>query len=81
MDASRKGNYNGVDAVLQNKLARVCAIVGIEAFAEVAPLVEQAMHEEVMELLLAWLKQARHVEIHRLVPLERSLAWSELTPS
>jgi AcrR family transcriptional regulator len=41
------------------------------ALAEVAPLVERAMHEEVMELLLTWLKQASCAETYRLVPPER----------
>src|SRR5207245_1169962 len=34
------------------------------ALAEVAPLVERAMHEELMELLLTWLKQERRAERH-----------------
>src|SRR5262249_10923597 len=38
--------------------------------AEVAPLVERVIHEELTELLLTWLKQARHAETHGLVPLE-----------
>jgi AcrR family transcriptional regulator len=32
------------------------------ALAEVAPLVERAMHEELTELLLTWLQQARRAE-------------------
>jgi hypothetical protein len=38
--------------------------------AEVAPLVERVIQEELRELLLTWLKQARPAETHRLVPLE-----------
>jgi AcrR family transcriptional regulator len=38
--------------------------------AEVAPLLERAMHEELTDLILMWLKQARRAESHGLVPLE-----------
>jgi AcrR family transcriptional regulator len=41
------------------------------ALAEVAPLVERAMREELAELLLTWLKQGRCAQIQRSVPLER----------
>jgi AcrR family transcriptional regulator len=38
--------------------------------AEVAPLLERAIHEELTDLLLTWLKQARCAEPYWLVPLE-----------
>lgn len=41
------------------------------ALAGMAPLVEQAMHEELTGLLLTWLKQGRRAEAHSSAPLER----------
>jgi AcrR family transcriptional regulator len=41
------------------------------ALAEVAPLVERAMHEELTELLLTWLTQIRRTETQGLIPLDR----------
>ena len=44
-----------------------------------APLVERAMHEELTELLLAWLKEARSGERQRREPLEtiaRVVSWA-----
>lgn len=38
--------------------------------AEVGPLLERAMHEELTGLLLGWLKQGRRTGTHGLVPLE-----------
>jgi AcrR family transcriptional regulator len=61
--------------------------------AEVAPLLERAMHEELTELLVTWLRQGRHTETDGLVPLERTasvvswaifgaaLQWSRETPT
>jgi AcrR family transcriptional regulator len=40
------------------------------ALAEVAPLVERAMQEELTELLLTWLKQERRAERPARIPLE-----------
>lgn len=54
------------------------------ALAEVAPLVERAMQEEVMELLLAWLKQASRAGEARLVPLEQIagvVSWAIFGPA
>jgi AcrR family transcriptional regulator len=41
------------------------------ALAEVAPLVEQAMHKELTDLLLGWLTQGRRAETPRAVPNEQ----------
>ena len=44
-----------------------------------APLLERAMHEELTDLLLTWLKQARHAETSGRVPLEttaRIVGWA-----
>jgi AcrR family transcriptional regulator len=52
--------------------------------AEVAPLVERVIQEELTELLLSWLKQARHAETHQLVPLEtiaRIVSWAIFGPA
>jgi hypothetical protein len=49
------------------------------ALAEVAPLVERAMHEELTELLLTWLKQAQRAARSTRVPLEsiaRIASWA-----
>jgi hypothetical protein len=49
------------------------------AFAEVAPLVERAMHTELTELLLPWLKQACRPKIRegaRLAIIARTVSWA-----
>jgi AcrR family transcriptional regulator len=49
------------------------------ALAEVAPLVERAMHEELTALLLTWLTHAERAQMHRLVSLEmiaRIVSWA-----
>jgi len=54
------------------------------ALAEVAPLVERAMHEELTELILTWLKQARRVEPHACMPLAgiaRVVGWAIFGPA
>jgi AcrR family transcriptional regulator len=37
---------------------------------DIAPIIEQATHEEVYELILTWLKQSRNEEIRSRVPVE-----------
>ncbi|MEP7190723.1 MAG: TetR/AcrR family transcriptional regulator [Roseiflexaceae bacterium] len=54
------------------------------ALAEVAPLVERAMHEELTELLLMWLKQAWPTERQARMPLEgiaRIISWAIFGPA
>jgi AcrR family transcriptional regulator len=54
------------------------------ALAEVAPLVERVIQEELTGLLLTWLKQARRAETHGLVPIERIasvVSWAIFGPA
>ena len=47
--------------------------------AEVAPLLERAVHDELSELLMMWLKQAGYPATQRYVPLEtitRVVSWA-----
>ena len=52
--------------------------------AEVAPLVERAMHEELTRLLLTWLTAGRRADVYGLVPLERIagiVSWAIFGPA
>lgn len=54
------------------------------ALAEVAPLVERVIREELTKLLLSWLKRARPANTYRLVPLEtiaRIVSWAIFGPA
>jgi AcrR family transcriptional regulator len=52
--------------------------------AEVGPLLERAMHEELSNILLVWLQQGRHSDSQLLVPLEQIasvVSWAIFGPA